>query len=431
MRTISTEEPKAIIDCALAAASADDLVVFLSRRCSATTRFSDNAITQNVSSEGARITVTAAFGQRHGTAAGNELGEEAVRELVRRAEDIARAAEPDPEYMPPVEPPQDYPEVPAWFEPTTAFGPQRRAAAVREVIGVAREGGLRAAGSITVSWREGWLGNSCGLLAGHRATQARLVVTMIAEDSSGWAERTVNDVTELDVAAVAREARRYAEQARNPVELSPGRYTVVLTPAALDDIISPMVWALDAKAADEGRSVFRGAEGTQVAGEEITLRGDPSCAECPGEPLGEGGLPAGPATVIERGTLKTLVYSRFWAKKKGRPPGPFLTNVIIDGGEATLEELVSSVERGLLVNHCWYVRHVDPMRLLLTGMTRDALLRIENGEIVGGAKHMRWNVSPLDVLKNVRALGRVGRAGQALLPAVVVDDFYLSSGTLF
>jgi predicted Zn-dependent protease len=396
------------------------------------TRFSDNVITQNVAGAGMGAGITVAFGNRTGAAGGNDLSDEALRALVERAEALAKSTEPDTEYMPPLEP-QEYLDVPDYAARTAEFGPPDRGAIVREVVGAASAASLRAAGSVASGVGSGLTANSRGLVAFHESTSANLIVSMLGDGCSGWAGWRGHEVAGLDPQQVAASARHYAELARDPVEVPPGHYTVILLPEPLSELVFYMLWHTDAKAADEGRSAFRDREGTRIVGENITLRTDPTCPAVPGSPHFGDGLPTRPRTIVDRGVLTSLNYTRFWAQKKGHEPCYMPTNVLMDGGEASLEELIASVEDGLLINRLWYIRDVDKMKLLLTGMTRDALLRIKDGQIVGAAKHMRFNMSPLDMLSRVRALGRPDPAASfnALLPPIVVEDFYFSSGTQF
>jgi len=220
--------------------------------------------------------------------------------------------------------------------------------------------------------------------------------------------------------------------ARHPQEVPPGDYTVVLEPAALAELLAYMVWSMDAKAADEGRSPFTGKEGTAIAHEQVTLQSLPTHPECPSLPFFDDGMPAPDVSWIERGVLKTLVYSRFWAQKQGKPFTGFPTNLILQGGQHSLEELIAQVEDGLLITRFWYIRYVDPMQLLLTGMTRDGVYRIQDGQVSHAVKNLRFNESPLVVLQNVRLLGIPQRVeGSFLVPSAVVDGFTFSSTTTF
>lgn len=411
--------------------SADDAIAHVGMGESGFTRFSNNIITQSGARASRSVSASAAFGTKHGGASSNQMDGDSLSSVVSRAEEAANASEPDPEYLPPVEPPQQYLDVPAHYDGTTAFGPTERAEAVGEVLDVAKSAGLTAAGSIANSFSWCALANSRGLSDVSGSTSARMVVTMMGDGFSGWTDWQFNDVSALDARAVAEQARDYALGAEDPVDLEPGRYTVLLLPSAVMSILSPMVWRLDARAADEGRSALVGLEGKVIADESFTLRSDPTCPDAPGARRYGDGTAAGPMAYIENGVLNTLTYSRFWAKEKDCEPVYSPANILINGTSRSVEDLIAEIDRGLLITRFWYIRDVDPMRLLLTGMTRDSMLLIEGGKVTAGVKHFRWNNSPLDLLKNIRAIGKPQRQSGSLVPPIVFDDFYMTSKTQF
>jgi predicted Zn-dependent protease len=193
-----------------------------------------------------------------------------------------------------------------------------------------------------------------------------------------------------------------------------------------------MAWSMDAKAADEGRSAFSGKEGNAVGNALITLQSLPTHPECPAEPFFEDGMPTPDVTWIENGVLKTLIYSRYWAQKQGKPFTGYPSNLILRGGSHTLQDLIAQVDDGLLITRFWYIRYVDPMQLLLTGMTRDGVYRIQGGKVTHAVKNLRFNESPLVVMQNVRLLGTPQRVeGSMLAPPMVVENFTFSSTTTF
>lgn len=430
---MTTEDTQAILEKTLSFVTAEHAEVTLSGFHQGATRFANNAITQNLAKTDASLSVRAAFGQQVGSASVNQFDEESLRRVVQRAEDIARHSEPDTEYLPPLEP-QTYRDVPAFSQATADCTPEDRAAAVREALSAVSGNGLRSAGSLTTEDSFVAVANSEGLFGFHRRSEAHFVDTVMTEDSSGWAEVVTPDVRAIDESTVARVARQKAEAARNPRAVEPKAYTVILEPAAVAELLSFLAWSLDAKAADEGRSALSGKWGTPIAASDVNLRSEPAHPDCPMYPFFGDGLPTPDVTWIENGVLKNLAYSRFWAQKTGHEVTGWPTNLIMDGGDATLEDMIASVERGLLITRFWYIRHVDPMKLLLTGMTRDGLFWIENGEIQHGVKNLRFNESPLNMLQNVEMRGPVARSGRylgCLVPALKVRDFRFTSGTTF
>ncbi len=426
---------QAMTDRALSFATADCTEVHVASGHFGSTRFSSNVITQNLVETDQSVVISSAFDNKVGTAQANDLSEDTLRELVARAEAIAKASEPDTEYVPPVGP-QHYEEIPAFSEATSAFSPDDRARAVQAATSqaVRRNGGMRMAGSCASGSSVSAMANSNGAFAYHQSSNYAFTVTAIGEDSSGWAEQSGTDVAELDADAVAARAYEKARLAAAPQEIEAKPYTTILEPAAACEFLQFMMWNMDAKEADEGRSAFAGKEGTSIGVPAIRISTDPTNRDCPGRPWTSGGEPAPKVTWIENGTLGTLAYSRFWAKKKGRPFTGRSTNFVLDGQGHSLDDMIASVDEGLLVTRFWYIRSVDPMTLLHTGMTRDGLFLIENGKVKCGVKHMRFNESPLRMLSQVEMLGRptpVSMHGRAIVPPIKVAQFQFTSGTTF
>lgn len=395
------------------------------------TRYANNAITQNVFGDRRTLRITAAFGRRVGAATTNQTDDSALRDVVRRAEEAARASDEDPEHLPPL-PPQRYPDVRAWAASTAHMTPAERAGLASCLVGDPVPTDEHAAGSVTTEASFLAVANTAGLQAWHEATNACVVHTVIADSASGWAGRGSFDVSTIPVSDLGEIARAKARAARHPIEVEPGPTTVVLEPQATADLIEYLLWEMDARAADEGRSAFSGKDGDTLAGPDITIRSVPGHPAIPGAPFASDGAPIPEVTWIERGVLKTLRADRFWAEKAGRPRADAPDNIIMEGGEASTEDLIARVSDGLLVTRFWYIRSVDPMRLLLTGMTRDGLYRIRDGRVVGPAVNMRFNESPLRMLANVAALGTPMPTRDAILaPPLLVNDFRFTSVTRF
>ncbi len=428
---MNEKEAREICEKAIAFSEAEHVQVNLTGVREASTRYANNEITQNVAKAQTTLRVLCAFGNRVGRCITNRLDTEAIRDAVKRAEEMARVAQPDTEFLPPPEP-TTYRSIPAYAESTAHATPDDRARVVRAVIDEANARGLKTAGSFATSEAVTAVANNRGLFGYHTATRASLVCTMMAQDGSGWAEQTHEDVVSISPEAVAQRAADKAEAARHPQEVSPGDYTVVLEPAALAELLAYMAWSMDAKAADEGRSAFAGKEGTAIGNEKVTLQSLPAHPECPVEPFFEDGMPKPDVTWIEQGILKTLAYSRYWAQKQGKAFTGSPSNLVLQGGSHSLQDLIAQVEDGLLITRFWYIRFVDPMQLLLTGMTRDGVYRIQGGRVTHAVKNLRFNESPLVVLQNVRLLGIPQRVeGNMLVPPAVVDGFTFTSTTTF
>lgn len=430
---MNSDESKALLDKVLSYSRAENTECALGGYHQEATRFANNGITQNLARTDTTLSVRAAFGNKVGSASTNDLSDKGMREVAERAEAIARQAEPDTEYLPPLSQ-QRYAEVRAYFPATAACAPDQRAKAVKDAVGICAAERMTAAGSFTTE--EGWtaVANSAGLFAHHLGSEARFIITAMTADSSGWAESVSTDVAKLRPEQAARTACAKAEAARNPREIEANPYTVVLEPVAAADFLSVLFYTLDAKAAHEGRSAFTGKEGQKAGDETVTLRSDPSHPMVPARPFFEDGMAAPAITWIDKGVVANLSYSRFWAKKCGREPTGWPSNVIMDPGTTSLDDMVASVDKGLLVTHFWYIRFVDPMTLLLTGMTRDGLYWIEGGKVAYGVKNLRFNESPLRMLSKIEVIGQAVPSadwGSRYVPALKVRDFTFTSGTLF
>jgi predicted Zn-dependent protease len=426
-------EARVLLEQAMMRANADATTLVLSGSSEASTRFANNAITQNVAKTNTTLTVTSAYDNRVGVSRINQLNPDAIGDAIRRAEEIARNAAPNTEYMPPIEP-CVVPQVPAWDEATAAADPQLRADAIVTAIRAAERAGTNAAGSFATEAGFTAFLNSRGMFAYHRMTEARLVCTAMTDNSSGWAEGISHAVADVDPNAVADRAVGKAVTARNPRDMEARPYTVILEPAALAEMLAFFAWSLDAKAADEGRSALSGKLGQRIGVDGLTILSDPTHPQCPGLPFIEDGMPTPTVRWVDKGMLANLSHSRYWSQKAGRPFTGQPTNLIMEGTDTPLQRLIAQTSAGLLVTRFWYIRFVDPMKLLLTGMTRDGLFEIRDGEIVGGVKNMRFNESPLRMFQNIVAIGKPETAsgyGRGYVPAVKVDNFNFSSATAF
>jgi predicted Zn-dependent protease len=301
-------------------------------------------------------------------------------------------------------------------------------------------GNLKAAGFLVTGIGAGAVGNGKGLFAYQAGTSSNYTLTVRTTDGtgSGWAGADHPDWSQLDVRAVAQRAIEKARTSRNPVAIEPGRYAVVLEPQAVGDLVQLLAFGLDARSADEGRSAFSkqggGTKiGEKVVDERVTLFSDPADAQLLSNTFDGQGLPARRQVWIDKGVLKKLVYSRFWAQKKSQQPDAGTNAVKLAGGTETIDELIATTPRGVLVTRLWYLRQVDPRTELYTGLTRDGTFLIENGKITRAVKNLRFNESPLFMLNNLEALGQAVRVagtesgGDVVMPAIKVRDFNFTS----
>ncbi len=423
---------KAVVDSALNAAKCDAMVVRLHAIEEGATRYANSEITQNVEAADAEIEVEAAFGAQTGRCSTNRLDTDSVVECVRRAEAIARVSPPDPEYMPPVEPMDGDLSTQRTFPLPT---PDQRAEAVGRAVALAEGAGMTGAGSFTVRSLATAVGNSAGLFLHYEDTEALAAFSATAADSVGWAHARVFDPAALDPEAVARRAVEKAAAGRSPRELEPGCYEVVLEAAAVAELLAFFFYyQMDAKSCDEGRTFLSGKRGSTIVAPAVTIYSDPASADCPARPFTDEGLPLRRWDWIRKGVLTNLILSRYWAKKAGLAPTGIPTNILMEGGGAAMDDMIATTRRGLLVTRFWYVRAVEPMRDLYTGMTRDGLFLIEDGRVAGPVKNLRFNESAVQLLDRVELVGRPQLTGTMIrmqVPPVKASAFHFTSATQF
>jgi predicted Zn-dependent protease len=415
------------------------------------TRFANNEITQNVSERRYMLSIRIALGKRTGRANGNDLSAAGIARLIEQAAEAARLS-PEIADLPPVPGPQEYRRVEAEDSATAALGPEDRAREVSRAIARCREQGVQAAGIYETA--AGTIGDygaiaplaiatSAGLFAYHQSTAATFRVSALDGTASGWAGRESHRGADIDGDALAARAAEKCVRSRDPVVWDPGRYTVVLEPAAAADLILDMAWtSFGALSVQEGRSFLSGRLGECLMGENITIRDDPYHPLQRGAPFDAEGMPTRPVTIIERGIAKGPVYDRRTAAKEGKETtghglpvpntlGPVPGHIVVEGGSGTVEELVAGVERGLLVTRVWYTNVVDPMSVTLTGMTRDGLFAIERGKVTRAVRNFRFNQSVVHMLNGVEGMSAAERVGGVVCPGLRVRSFHMSSGTEF
>ena len=442
-RYLSREECEALAKRALGlVSSADAARVNIGSGSRGNTRFAVNQASTGGDNYDTTVTVTAYAGRRSATSTTNQLDDPSLRQAVQTAERLARLAPEDPEFLPELDA-QRYEEGRNWSEATAALDPQGRAEAVRAIAAPARQGGLLSTGYLDTRIGANAVANTKGLVAYARATAAALTTTVRTADGtgSGWAGSAHHDWSRIDAASLGARAAEKARASRNPAAVEPGRYTVVFEPTAVGNLVQFIANALAARAADEGRSFFAkpgggNKLGMKVVDERITLLSDPFDADVAGAPFTGEGLPTRRSVWIENGVVKNLNYDRYWAQKQGVSPTASGGSLRMSGGSSSIDEMISSTPRGLLVTRFWYLRPVDQRTILYTGLTRDGTFLIERGKITRAVKNLRFNDSPVFMLNNVEALGtpvRVsasedGGPGQAVMvPPMKVRDFNFTS----
>ena len=439
-RVMTREQAQALVDRAVKLSKADEIQVNIGGGYTANIRFADNRISTAGGISTATLNIQSSFGPKHAVVSTNDFTDAGLERAVRQSEALAKLAPDDPEAMPALGP-QQYENVKTYFDSTGSLTPEARAEAARLAIEPCKAAGdLKAAGFLNTGIGAGAVGNNKGLFAYQSGTSTNYTLTVRTADGtgSGWAAADHPDWSQVDVKRVAQQAIEKARLSRNPAAIEPGRYTVILEPQAVGDLVQLLAFALGARAADEGRSAFSkqggGTKvGDKIVDERVTLLSDPSDPQLLTNSFDGQGLPARRQVWIEKGVLKKLTYSRFWAQKKNQQPDAGTNAVKLVGGTESTEDLIKSTPRGILVTRLWYLRPVDPRTVLYTGLTRDGTFLIENGKISKSIKNMRFNESPLFILNNLEAIGRAERVagteagGDVVMPVLKVRDFNFTS----
>ena len=427
------------------ACPADEVEVSFNASQSALTRFANNIIHQNVAEEGLHISVRALLDGRTARASTNKTDDDALRRVAEQAAASARWQPQNPDLLP-MPGKQTYQPVERFCEQTAAFAPEARAEAVKKVVARAEKNKLTAAGIYSTGVQTETLLNSRGLIATHRQTKAEFSVTYL-NGGSGWAKGNFTSVQQLPVEELAESACRKALDNHDPKELPPGRYTVILEPAAVLDLVGFLFYDFAATAVLDQRSCFTNQIGKQVFGENISISDDAYNPLQAGSAWDGEGIPRRQVQLVEKGVLKNLVYARHTAKKmKAEPTGHgFLLpnewgeapmNLVFAGGSSSLEEMIRTTERGILVTRLWYIREVDPYQKILTGMTRDGTFSVEGGQVRRAIRNLRFNQSIKEMLKQVELLGPAVRATgeesfEMVVPPMRIANFHFTEVTKY
>lgn len=419
-----------------------DVAVNVTREASANTRFARNEITSCGDVAETTVHVTIALGTRHASASTNQVDPHSLRLLAERTLAMARMSPEDREHMPLVGK-QSLARVDAAYDAATAtLSADARAAAIGAAVGEAEKAGVTAAGFYQHGAHESVYVNGAGAFGAHRATRATVTTTARTADAtgSGWAGGDSQRAADVDAAALTRVAADKAARSANARAIDPGKYTVILEPAAVAELLAFYVAAADARRADEGRSFFAKKGGTTKLGEKlfpeaITLASDPTSADTPGSPFDDEGLALEPIKWIDRGVVSALRYSRFWAAKQGKKATGSHGTLHLSGGAAErAEDLLAGVKRGLLVTRFWYTRWLDPKSITITGLTRDGVFLVEDGRVTGPVQNFRFNESPVTMLANADAMTKrtvraPGRGEAWRVPALRTHEFNMASAS--
>ena len=436
---------------------------------SALTRFANNTIHQNVAEEEYHISVRSAFGSRTARASTNKHDDESLRRVVQSSEALAKVQHPDLDLLP--MPTKE--EVAAttlhcgdgavnrYFEATARLAPQDRAQGVASMVDVAKRHALTAAGIFSSAEIVEGIFNSKGVSGWYEQTLAEVSISMLDTSSSGWQKANSPDMEQLDPVRLAEVAAVKAIESKNPRELPPGKYTVILEPAAVLDIVGFMFWDFSGSALLEQRSFLNDRIGTQLFGENITVWDDVCHSLQTGVSFDGEGMRRQRLKLIENGVVQRVTYSRSSAKRMQESEmaskvgpvqptghgfalpseiGEAPVNIVFagppEGDSRTVEQMIASTDRGILVTRLWYIREVDPYEKILTGMTRDGTFLVEKGKVVCGIRNFRFNESLLHMLQNVEVMGTPVRScGEEsfdmVVPPMKVRDFNFTETTKF
>lgn len=426
--------------------SVRDVEVSLHASESALTRFANNTIHQNVSDETRGASIRVAIGQRTARVSTNRLDEASIRRATAQAIELARANEEDPG-LPPMAPGEDIAPIDRWDSRTAELSAEARAGAVRESIAAIAARNASAAGIYSNERSTQILLNSNGVFARHDETGATFSVTATASDSSGWAKASAVRASDIDTLALARSAGEKAALSKAPRRMEPGVYRVILEPAAVLDLVGQIFADCSATAIDEERSFLNGRFDERLFGANITIRDDVRHPLQDGAPFDGEGVARRGLTLFENGHPREMPYSRTAALRDGRTPtghgyalpndvGESPSNIVIEGGSASMPDLMQKLGRGILVTRLWYIREVDPFRKVMTGMTRDGTFFVDGGEIQYGLHNFRFNVSVVDLLNTVEAMTAAVRSSgeesfDMVVPAMLAAEFPFTEVTLF
>jgi predicted Zn-dependent protease len=436
---LSEDQVLSLVESVIQKSEAEGVFVSLSTGEEALSRYSENQISQNISRNRFNLTITSYFGRRSASASTTEIDPEAIAQTIHRSEELARIAPEDPEWVPLLEP-QDYEQRTPAFDPeTAALSPLARGEIVQRVCGLSAKAGVEGSGTFSTEAFLRVVGNSRGLRACDRGTQADFSFTARIEDGSSWSQRTGFAVDQLPIESLTEQLIERALASRHPRPVNPGKYPVVFDAAAFADLLSWVIWNLDARAADEGRSFMSRID---EAGKPVGNRlGEPMFSPLvqvqrqPAHPLLQlgtcfaDGLSNHYREVIKDGVPQTLSYSRYWAQQQGKEPTGAMFPIVMSGSNQSLADLIAQTEQGILVSRAWYVRYVNPRTLEVTGMTRDGTFWIEEGQIAYPIKNLRFNQSLPEMLREIDALSTVQRFRSSVVPGVRVKAFNFSSVT--
>jgi PmbA protein len=423
-----------------------DVEALFGAHYAALTRFANNSIHQNVAEQDRWISVRVALAQQTARATTNRFDPDSIRGAVEQALALARSSAPNSDLLPLTENPLTS-ETKRFYSDTAAATPQHRGQAVAEAIRIVESAGQAAAGFYSTGQSIEAIFNSRGVSAWHAETMAQFSITAMAGNSSGWAKASSASHSAIDPLALARAASEKARLSSDPQEIAPGRYTVILEPAAVLDLVGQMFGDFSATSVSDSRSFLTDRIGSKLFGDNIHISDDVAHPLQSGVPFDGEGVPRRKLTLVDAGVPRELAYSRSSAHRAGVEPtghgfplpneiGEAPLNIVIAGGSTSIDEMIASTDRGLLITRLWYIREVEPYDKIMTGMTRDGTFLIEDGRVNCGLRNFRFNQGIIELLNNVEALSPPVRASgeevfDMVVPAMKVGNFNFTEVTRF
>jgi len=435
---ISQEAALTIVDEAIANSEAEGVSIYLSSSEAVLSRFSENQITQNIHKNKFTLSVTSYFGRQSASASTTELDPESINAALRRSEELAQFAPEDPEWIE-LLPKQVYEDrQPAFDQSLSNFSPLQRGEMIKQVCDRAKQAKVDGSGTLSSNIGLTAIGNSAGLRAAQQGTDTSFSFTARQDAGSSWGKLSAWDLASLPILATSEKTIERAIASRNPQAIQPGKYTVVFESQAMASLLPWVIWNLDARAADEGRSFMSRTDddgnihnrlGEKLFSPLLQIQRDPAHPLLQSGTFFGNGLANNHLQIIADGIPQTLSYSRYWAKQKATQPTGGMYPIVMQGNERSTEDLIASTKKGILVTRAWYVRYINSRTLEVTGMTRDGTFLIENGKISHPVQNLRFNQSLPEMLENIVEVGKAQRCGGSVIPVCKVDNFNFSSVT--
>ncbi|MBK8206286.1 MAG: TldD/PmbA family protein [Planctomycetes bacterium] len=449
---LSRDAAQTLIEKVIKLADAEQVEAILHSSSTNSTRFSSNVITQNVGLTNDSLRLRVINGKRQGVSSVNQFDDESIKRCIKSALAIAKVAADDNALLPMIDKQPKYEAVNAWYESTARYTPAQRAEQIGKVLRDYDKRGLEGAGIFDTDEGAIAYGNNRGVLAYKSGSKAEFSVSAFMENGGveGWAESFALDVGKCDPVRAGNIAAAKAESGRSTQGIEPGEYTVVLEPAAVAEMMLFWGWlTANGLAFAEGRSFHKGELGQSILDKKLTITEDPYHPELGGTPFDLEGFATQRVTLVENGTIKAVCHDRRSAAlckqqntghanpqpdARGAGPG----NLVVKPGDASLEQMIASTQRGLLVTKFHYTNTVNQQDVSITGLTRAGTFLIEDGKVKHAVKNMRFTQSLLSALADIEAIGSEAHAsggalfgGNFVVPAMKLKHWRFSSPTGF